>query len=285
MARLLTVCAFLFLIGCTHAANSPTPQVVNVPSGSLTLKALLWVPDGPRRLPAVLFNHGRPDKPDEHLRKRSAYALGPMFARHGYVFLYLFRRGEGLSMDKGTFIGEALAREELRAGKDARQRLQLRLLTTDHLSDGLAGLAFLRRHSRVDSGRIALAGHSFGGQLALLEAEREPSVRAIVTFGAAAGSWSGSRELRTRMLATTAAIQAPVLILHAANDYSLEPGLALDAELTRLGKPHALKIYPPIGQTAADGHSFVYLAPDRWEADVFAFLDESIADDARQRRK
>jgi carboxymethylenebutenolidase len=53
-------------------------------------------------------------------------------------------------------------------------------------------------------------------------------------------------------------IGTPVFFIHAANDYSLAPGEALDARLQRLGKPHLLKIYPPIGKTADDGTAFFF---------------------------
>ena len=43
--------------------------------------------------------------------------------------------------------------------------------------------------------------------------------------------------------------------------------------MTRLGKPHQLKIYSPVGQTPDDGHVFIYSAVLTWEPDVFAFLD------------
>ena len=68
----------------------------------------------------------------------------------------------------------------------------------------------------------------------------------------------------------------PVFFIHAANDYSLAPGKALDARLQQLGKPRLLKIYPPIGKTADDGHAFLFLGVSICEPDVFAFLDEYI---------
>jgi pimeloyl-ACP methyl ester carboxylesterase len=50
------------------------------------------------------------------------------------------------------------------------------------LNDVMAGLSFLEGLAGVDSERIALVGHSFGGQLTLLAAERDQRVRAVVTF-------------------------------------------------------------------------------------------------------
>lgn len=254
-------------------AQQPQPRIIEVTNGSLRLKGLLWVPAGRRRCPAVLFNHGRSGTPQEHVRNGSDRRLGPIFARHGYVFLWLYRRGEGLSADQGPFIGDLLDLEDRRAGAEARSRLQVRLLTTDHLSDGLAGIAFLRGLPQVDVHRIAVVGHSFGGQLSLLEAERDPLVRAVVAFGPGAGSWTSSPLLRQRLIMAARKITAPVMILHAQNDFSTEPGKVLDAERTRLGKPSALKIYPPFGRTAEEGHNFLYSEPSIWEADVFGFLD------------
>lgn len=93
--------------------------------------------------------------------------------------------------------------EEQTRGRDARQHLQFILLTTDQLDDVMAALAFLKTVPGIDSHRIALAGHSFGGQLTLLAAERDQTIRALVTFAGAAGSWEHSSELRERLLTTS----------------------------------------------------------------------------------
>ena len=78
-------------------------------------------------------------------------------------------------------------------------------------------------------------------------------------FSGAGYSWDRSPELRARLLSAIARIQAPVFFIHAANDYSLNPGKVLDARLGAAGKPHRLKIYPPIGSTPDDGHNFPLL--------------------------
>ncbi len=161
-----------------------------------------------------------------------------------------------------------------RKGKEARQHLQFVLATTDHLDDVLAALAFLKATPAVDAKRIAIVGHSFGGQLTLLAAERDDTIRAAVTFAAAAGSWERSPELRERLRAAADKATAPIMLIQATNDYSAVPSYALADELERLHKPHLLKIYPPVGQTADDGHNFLYLAIPQWEHDVFGFLDE-----------
>jgi len=111
----------------------------------------------------------------------------------------------------------------------------------------------------------------------VLFAARDTTVRAVVAFGAAAASWDSSPRLRRRLLAAVDRLTSPVLLVHAANDFSVAPGKALAAELNRLGKVNQLAIYPRAGRSADDGHDFVYSSPAAWEATVFAFLDRSLA--------
>ena len=276
--------AFLFALASVALAISqpaPTPpETVVVPSGKLRLTAFLWKPSGSGAFPAVLFCHGSGGADAAHTAglpiAEAAERLAPLFLKHGYAFLYLFRRGQGLSADQGPFMQDVLRREEATKGKEARQHLQFVLATTDQLDDVMAGLSFLKTTPAIDPKRIAIAGHSFGSQLTLLAAERDNNIRAVVTFAAAAGSWERSPELRERLLAATDKAIAPIMLIQATNDYSTAPSYALSYELERLNKPHLLKIYPPIGPTSEDGHNFLYLAIPQWEDDVFRFLDEHV---------
>jgi carboxymethylenebutenolidase len=257
---------------------SDGPETVVVHNGSVTLHALLWRPQGRGPFPAILLNHGSGRTRDELERLgpyvQQADILGPVFARHGYVFLFLFRRGVGLSADQGRNAIDLMNSEAAAHGQEARNTLQLQLLENREMNDALSGLAYLRALPEVDAHNVALVGHSFGGSLTLLMAEREPNLRAVVIFSCAGYSWDRSPQLRARLLTAVAHIGMPVFFIHAANDYSVAPGKALDARLQQLGKPHLLKIYPPIGQTADDGHAFPLLGVRIWEPDVFAFLDK-----------
>jgi dipeptidyl aminopeptidase/acylaminoacyl peptidase len=276
--------AFLFVLTSTALAIdqpvSIAPETVLVPSGKLRLKALLWKPTGPGPFPAVLFCHGSGGADADHTAglpiTEAAEKLAPLFLKRGFAFMYLFRRGQGLSADQGPFMQEILQREEAAKGKEAHQHLQFMLATTDHLDDVMAGLTFLRTTPGIDSKRLAIMGHSFGGQLTLLAAERDNTIRAAVTVSAAAGSWQRSPELRERLLSAVDKLTAPIMLIQAANDYSTAPSYALADELERLHKPHLLKIYPPVGKTSDDGHNFLYLAIPKWEADAFGFLDEYV---------
>ena len=253
------------------------PETVVVPSGALRLTGLLWRPAGKGPFPAILFNHGSGNRVDAALARERAHLIGSVFAKHGYVCLYLFRRGYGLSAGQGESQGEVLDRETKARGEEARRRMQVVLLTTDHLDDVKAGLSFLKSVAGVDTSRIAVAGHSFGGQLALLAAEQDKTIRAAVTFGAAALSWAEvGTELQQRLLSAVRNSSAPIFLIHAANDYSIAPGQAMAAELARLKRSYQLNIYPPVGNTPAAGHNAVHTDIATWEVDVFRFLDQHV---------
>jgi carboxymethylenebutenolidase len=276
--------AFLFApLSVALAIGQPTsilPETIVIPSGNLQLKGFLWRPNGPGPFPTVLFNHGSGGADADHTAglpiTEAAEKLAPVFLKHGYAFLYLFRRGQGLSGDQGPFMQDILRQEEAARGKQARQHLQYMLATTDHLHDVMAALSFLKTAPAIDAKRIAIAGHSFGGQVTLLAAERDNTLRAAVTFAAAAGSWERSLELRERLRAAAEKTTAPIMLVQAANDYSTAPSRELADELRRLHKSYVLKIYPPVGQTSDDGHNFLYIGIPQWEHDVFGFLDEHV---------
>lgn len=263
-----------------QAVRAGSPEIVEFPSGKLQLKAFLWRPSGRGPFPAILFSHGSGGPDALHTSGMTltdaAAELGPVFVKHGYAFLFPCRSGQGLSVEQGKFIQDALKEEESAKGPQARQALQFALMTGQQLDDTLAALSFLKTLPKVDPRRIALVGHSFGGQLTLLAAERDKTLRAAVTFGAAANSWGKSPELRSRLLTAIGNITFPVMLIHASNDYDTTPGRELAAELQRLHKTNVLKIYPAVGRTSDDGHNLVYKAISQWEPDVFSFLDGNV---------
>jgi dienelactone hydrolase len=244
---------------------------VLVASGSLKLRGVVWRPAGKGPFPAILFNHGSYRAADSAIMTQPS-SLGPLFARHGYVFFVLYRRGTGASRSEGIADGDLMARALARDGDTSRNRVQLELLNDEELRDAIAALAALRALPEVDAQRVALMGHSFGGALSLVLAERDTAVKAAVVFGPAAASWQRSPALRTRLEAAVARTTPPVMFVHAANDYSVAPGQVLAAEMQRRGKTQVLKIYPAVGRDASDGHNVIYLSVPTWEADVVAFL-------------
>ena len=130
----------------------------------------------------------------------AAEKLAPLFLKHGYAHFSIYSAAVGVFQQiKAGSYKTSCSRKKRRRANKARQHLQFMLITTDHLDDVLAGLSFLKTASAIDAKRIAIVGHSFGGQVTLLAAENDNMVRAVVTFAAAAGSWERSPELRQRL--------------------------------------------------------------------------------------
>ncbi len=147
------------------------------------------------------------------------------------------------------------------------------LLQTDHLSDQMAAYEWLRTQPFVDPSRIAAAGNSFGGIQTVLGAEHVAYCAAVDATGAAE-SWAASPDLRQSMTRAVRHSRAPIFFFQAQNDYDLSPSRALSEQMQRAGKLSAMKIYPPYGKSAAEGHSFAWRGSQIWAADVFAFLNE-----------
>lgn len=278
-AALLTLAGVALFALTLLAQGGPqsvaSPELLDVKTAALTLRAQVWRPAGGGPFPAVLFNHGSYST-DDPLPPSQPDTLGRVFARHGYVFLWLHRQGIGLSRGQGESDGDQMARARQAEGVEGRNRVQLQLLENEEINEASVALARLRGRTDVDTRRLGVVGHSFGGSLSLVMAAREPDIRAAVIFAGAAASWDQSAALRERLLDSVGRVTAPALFIHAANDYSTAPGQALAAEMQRLGKVHALKIYPPFGADARAGHNLVFGSVGTWEADVFAFLDQHL---------
>jgi dipeptidyl aminopeptidase/acylaminoacyl peptidase len=262
-ATLALVLAFLALL-------LPPAETVTFPSGSVTLHGVLFRPDGRGPFPAVVYNHGSAPG----MMSRDAFdALGPVFVKRGWVFFGPYRRGQGLSADAGPFIGDQIDAARKAGGIHAGAAAMVRLLETDHLSDQLAGLAWLRKQPFVQADRVAVAGNSFGGVEAVLGAERA-SYCAVIDSAGGAQSWSLAPELQAVMSRAVRNARAPVFFFQAANDYDLSPSRSLFAAMKSAGKVSDLRIYPAYGKTAADGHTLGYFGSAVWADDVFRFLNQ-----------
>jgi dienelactone hydrolase len=161
-----------------------------------------------------------------------------------------------------------------KGGRQARNTVQLQQLESAQLQDVLSGIAFLQNTMHVDKNRIAIVGHSFGGSLALIVAEHSPDLKAVVAFSPGGYSWDLSSQLREALVDAVKHTYIPIMIIHAQNDYSVNPGYALDSVMNHLHRPHLLELYPKFGNSPADGHALIYNGIDLWESDVFKFLNK-----------
>jgi dienelactone hydrolase len=261
------------------AQNITTPDTIAIQSGELTLKGLLWRPNGNGKFPSIIFCQGSYESTDTtYDQVKQASTLGPLFAKHGYIFFTPFRRGSGLSNGQGKNVADLMKDAFNEKGQQGRNEIQMQQLETDQMQDMVAALSIFRKRKDVDPNRIAIVGHSFGGSLSFLMIEKEKILKAAVVFGAAGKSWNNSPQLRNRLMSAVKNIKAPVMMIYAQNDYSINPGIALDSLMNQINKPHKLKIYPAFGRSQQEGHNLIFLDIEAWEEDVFRFLKETLKD-------
>jgi len=263
----------LAFAGASLSAQPAPPtqgRVVTFPSGKLTLHGVLYVPEGAGPFPAVVYNHG---SAAGMLSKQAFDVLGPVFVRHGWVFFGPYRRGQGLSAAAGKYIGDDIAAAVKTGGLPRGAEVMVHLLATDHLDDQLAALEWLKKQRFVKPDRIAVAGNSFGGILAVLGAEHGSYCAAINSAGGAQ-SWSDAPPLRAMMARSVRNARAPIFFFQAENDYDLSPSRVLSDTMKAAGKEFELEIFPPFGSSVQDGHTFGYFGASVWAGDVFRFLNK-----------
>jgi carboxymethylenebutenolidase len=252
------------------SGSAPAAEVVSFPSDNQVLHGVIYTPAGPGPFPAILFNHG---SAAGMLSKDAFDALGPAFAGRGWVFFGPYRRGQGLSASAGPYIGDQIAEAKNSGGMSAAAAAMVRLLETDHLNDQLSALAWLRKQSFVQPGRIAVAGNSFGGIEAVLGAERGGYCAAIDSAGGAQ-SWSMAPELQAVMLRAVRHSRTPIFFFQAANDYDISPSNTLSRAMKDAGKTYEVKIYPAYGDSSEEGHTLGYFGSSIWLDDVLRFLNQ-----------
>ncbi len=121
------------------------------------------------------------------------------------------------------------------------------------VADCNAAVHFLLGHSAVDNDRIGIVGFCMGGRVAWLAAATNPHYKAAVPY-------YGGNIMVTRGAGVqspfelTGSINCPILFHFGEIDAnpSQDDMAKLDAELTRLGKPHQFFSYPGADHGFAD---------------------------------
>jgi len=133
------------------------------PDAGVTLGATLTLPEGGRPAPAVVLisGGGAQDRDATILRHRPFLVLADHLTRHGLAVLRYDDRGTGESTgDRSTAT------------------------TMDYAGDAAAAVAYLRTRPEIDAAGIGLVGHSEGGLIAPMVAEKDPDIAFIVMIAA-----------------------------------------------------------------------------------------------------
>jgi acetyl esterase/lipase len=138
-------------------AHPPGMEVLHIPSGGVKLNGVAYTPAGAGPHPVLLLLHGLPGN-EKNLD------LAQAARRAGWVAVTINYRGSWGSPGRFSFAG--------------------------NLEDARAALVYLRDPAnaaklRADPGRIVVAGHSMGGWVAAMTAERDPALAGAILISAA----------------------------------------------------------------------------------------------------
>ncbi|MFZ4715425.1 MAG: alpha/beta hydrolase family protein [Bacteriovoracaceae bacterium] len=223
-------------------------EIKHFKNGQLNLAGELFKPNGKGPFPTILYNHG---SAPGMLSSEASKTIAPLFLQKGWAFFMPYRRGQGLSAKAGKYIGD--------------EPDIVRALKTDHFSDQMAGLTWLKKQKFINQNKIAVMGNSFGGIQTILATSQNKFCAGVDAAGGSE-SWAKSKELQDIMKEAVAKSQTPLFFFQAENDFDLSPSKILS------GIKGEMKIYPAFGKTAKDGHSFTYRGSSIWFEDVFSFI-------------
>jgi len=256
--------------GC-QSTSSTASETVTFKNGDLVLHGLLYRPGGRGPFPVVLFNHG---SAPGMLNTQAFDAIGPVLTARGWAFFAPYRRGQGLSRDVGPYIEDEIKAARAKGGMSLAAETMVRLLSTDHLSDQMAALAWIHSQNFVYPDKIAVMGNSFGGIEVVLGAEQFGYCAAVDLAGGAE-TWDLAPMLRDVMARAAQNAKSPMLFIQAENDFNLAPSKVLFNTMRAANLPAEIKIFPAFGTSAQDGHSFAYRGVNIWRDEVTGFIERN----------
>ncbi|MGD0365165.1 MAG: CocE/NonD family hydrolase [Bryobacteraceae bacterium] len=195
-------------------------------------------------------------------------------SKKGVAFFVFQRHGHGAS--PGEYIMDLQRRIYMSHLSRVAQREVVGLQEL-YNKDVAAALAWLKEQQWADPQHLAMTGISFGGIQTILTAEKGLGIKAFLPFAPAAQSWNPV--VADRLIQAVRQARAPIFIIQAQNDYSLELSRVLGKELEKKDDPNRAKVYGAFGRTAQDGHWAFGSRRDGiavWAPDVDAFLNATV---------
>jgi carboxymethylenebutenolidase len=166
---------------------------------------------------------------------------------------------------------DMFAHQDVNVATPHQERLR-RIQDSIVIEDVRGAIAYLRQ--RAGDQGIGIMGFCLGGRVAYLMAAANPELRAAVNFYG--GNFMQPWQEGPSPLDRTAEISCPVLGLFGLDDDNPSPAdvQKLDAEMTRLGKPHEFHSYEGVKHTFMSFDSARYneaVASDAWDKTISWF--------------
>jgi dienelactone hydrolase len=241
------------------------PREMTFQSAGRTLHGFLFLPPGQGPFPCLVCNHGSGIEPGSLDVSRPGTAA--RFLSWGIASFIPHRHGYGRSPGPAW-------RSEVSAefGTDDYDSQLLARLDAES-DDVIAALDFLLTVPEIDPRHIGVVGSSFGGINTLFAASKDARFTCAVDFAGGAMNWDRTPALRAAMLTAAAKIRVPLLLMQAANDYSVRPTLELVDSLKDHPQPVRSRIFPALGITAMEGHLLESTGALLWEREMHLFLE------------
>ncbi|HJM15518.1 MAG TPA: alpha/beta fold hydrolase [SAR86 cluster bacterium] len=237
MSKFLLVLFFTMssLVSSNTDLYTVKSEDIEVWSDGTRMQGNLFIPqdDSVEKWPTILLAHGWGGLKD-HLNK--SYA--PKFASAGYIVMTFDYRGWGES-DSRLVVYDDMPKPGRFSNKVSVTATAIRDLVDplDQYEDIQASLYFLEGDPRVDGGKIAIWGSSFGGGHAIMVGANDPRIKVIVAQVASMGAGMEvfASELKKRLIAQARKEEDPV-----PQGIDKQPGLS--------GTPHygRMSLYQPI---------------------------------------
>jgi carboxymethylenebutenolidase len=222
-----------------------TVRAIAFPTPTARLDGYLVVPDSDGPHPAVVVIHeafGLNDNIRDISRR---------FAAEGYAALAVdLFTGRSRTLCMARVIGGLITGREPSA-----------------IPELVAALDYLAAQPEVDPERVGAIGFCMGGGFAIAWARRDERLRAIAPFYGT----------NPRPLAAVRRM-CPVVGSYPGKDFTARSGRKLDAQLSRLGVAHDMKIYPDARHSFFNDGGRAYNEPaasDAWER-TLAFFSEHV---------